>query len=223
MAKTKLEDLGYTLKEDGRIDFTKPPKGKVFVPIPVDEHYLELADVDSRFLTNYKFSATWKKVQMHLVDEKDAEIVREYIESYKAENKRRERSLRCKICSPITGKRITCPETNRCHSEDCPMKRGEPIDRESQVDINKAEELIPELENLEDEVVEKLTWKGFKETLPPELMKFAQMKEEACDREEILIRFNKRTDQTSWFYNKQKRLRDLWEEYNKTHSSDRNR
>ena len=215
MARTKLEDLGYTLKENGKIDFTKPPKGKIFVPIPVDDHYLELVDVDSRFLTNYKFSATWKKVQMHLVDEKDADIVKEYIESYRAENKRWERHQRCKICSPITGKKITCPDTNKCSSDDCPMKRGEWVERETPVDVNEAGELIPAFGNLEDDVVEKLTWNGFKETLTPELKKLAEMKEIACNRDEILLDFNKRTDQTSWFYNKQNRLHDLWEEYNK--------
>ena len=37
MAQTELEKLGITVKKNGKIDFDKPPKGKIYVPFLTSE------------------------------------------------------------------------------------------------------------------------------------------------------------------------------------------
>ena len=43
MARKELENWGFTVKDDGKIDFNNPPKGKAFIPIPtVSQHHYSL-------------------------------------------------------------------------------------------------------------------------------------------------------------------------------------
>ena len=97
MAQTKLEELGFTLKANGKVDFTNPPKGKKFVPLQVDEEYIKLKEIDTRFVSRkHKFSATSTTVVMEVVDEEtEGAGADAYIAFEKAEAKREERKNRC--------------------------------------------------------------------------------------------------------------------------------
>ena len=124
MAKSKFENPGFNVKPNGKIDFDNPPEGKMFIPVPTNEEDIRLREIDRRFVTMHRFSATTMLVVMELVDADEHESARDYIAAMKAECKERERKKRCKIESPKTGKEICCPESISCYSDECPMRRG---------------------------------------------------------------------------------------------------
>ena len=125
MAQTKglswqeLEDLGYTIITNKagqkRINYNEPPEGKVFVPVETNEDDIELRNVDRRFVTEHKFSATRKPVVMEVMDKDEAEAAKAYIAAEKNACKREERANRCRIINPKTRRKIMCPESNRCY------------------------------------------------------------------------------------------------------------
>ena len=103
MTRKELEKLGFTVKDDGKIDFNNPPEGKMFVPIPTSEEDIKLRKIDRRFVTMHRFSATTTLAVMELIDEEEADKAKAYTAEIKCEYKREERKRRCKIISTITG------------------------------------------------------------------------------------------------------------------------
>ena len=120
MTRRQLEELGFTVKANGRIDFNKPPKGKIFVPVPTDEEDIRDRNIDRSFVVHNRFSATKVPCIMELADESEAECVKAYIADMKAECRKKEREARCRLISPRSGREIMCPESVSCYSEDCP-------------------------------------------------------------------------------------------------------
>ena len=94
-----------------RIDFSNPPAGKRYCPMPINREQIVEWDLDPRYVVTHKFSNTPRLCYMVLCDEK---IAREYIQAEKTDCKKRERENRCIITSPITGKPICCPDSNSC-------------------------------------------------------------------------------------------------------------
>ena len=222
MTRTNLTELGITVKEDGRIDFSKPPKGKRFMAIPVEKEDLELMDVDRRFVVMHKFSATKKLAVMELIDENDAAAVDEFITNIKTECKQEERKSRCKICSPKTGRVIYCPESIKCNSEDCPRRLGVQAEAEWQVDFDEMEEKIKESVYMTDPTADaamtNLMWSSFQEKLrkeEPQLADILSWNAYGYTRDEILLKLKRKVTDKSWYYYQWSRIRKLWEEYNR--------
>lgn len=94
-----------------RIDFSNPPAGKRYCPMPINREQIVEWDLDPRYVVTHKFSNTPRLCYMVLCDEK---IAREYIQAEKTDCKKRERENRCIITSPITGKPICCPDSKSC-------------------------------------------------------------------------------------------------------------
>lgn len=97
--------------DNNRIDFSNPPAGKRYCPMPINREQIIEWDLDPRYVVTHKFSNTPRLCYMVLCDE---EFAREYIQAEKTECKRRERETRCIIPSPITGKPICCPDSKSC-------------------------------------------------------------------------------------------------------------
>lgn len=223
MAQTRKGYEGFTFKDDGRIDFSKPPKGKRFVPVMTNDNDIKELEIDRKFVTYHKFSATTMKVEMVLVDEKDAEAADAYIKDIKEEIRREERKNRCKIISPKTGKEIYCPESCHCTSDDCPMKQGlaagpdvpESLDTEDMAE--KVKSCSWSYDPTADKAMANIMWDGFKDKLRrtvPVLADIIEMDEYGYRVEEILQKLGKREDETSWYYYQWKRIRNKWKEYN---------
>lgn len=221
MTQTKLEKLGFTIKANGRIDFSNPPEGKRFVPVPTDEEDIKLRGIDRRFVTKYnKFSGTSMLVVMELIDEKEYESARAYIAEIKAECKKRERKNRCRIRSPKTGKEICCPECISCYSDECPLKKGmvTSTDRDASLDdmAETVRSSICSMDPTAEEAVCNADWGHFKEKLrgeEPVLADIIEWNEYGYNREEILKKLGKRESEKSWYYYQWKRIRDRWEKY----------
>lgn len=93
------------------IDFSNPPEGKCYCPMPINREQIVEWGLDPRYVVTHKFSSTPKLCYMVLCDEK---IAREYVQAEKTDCKKRERDYRCIITSPITGKPICCPDSKSC-------------------------------------------------------------------------------------------------------------
>lgn len=93
------------------IDFSNPPTGKRYCPMPISREQIIEWDLDPRYVVTHKFSSTPRLSYMVLCDE---EFAKEYIQSEKTACKKRERENRCIIPSPITGKPICCPDSRSC-------------------------------------------------------------------------------------------------------------
>ena len=105
-----------------KIDFSNPPAGKIYVPIPTNKEDIELNGIDKCYLKMHTFSATKMLCKMELVDEADAPAAKAYIEDIKTECKRKERQRRCMVESPKTKKKIVCPDGCKCGTDSCPRK-----------------------------------------------------------------------------------------------------
>ena len=123
MAQSKQANSEFSIKANGRIDFEKPPKGKIFVPVPTDEEDIRLRGIDRRFVTRHKFSATTMQVVMELVDVADETGANAFVSAVKRECKNEERDSRCQIKSPKTGAWICCPDCISCYGEDRKKKQ----------------------------------------------------------------------------------------------------
>lgn len=220
MTRKELEELGFTVKENGRIDFGKPPKGKMFMPVPTDEDDIRMRGIDRRFVTMHRFSATTMQVVMELVDEESYERARDFIAGVKAECKEKERRNRCKIISPKTGKEISCPECISCYSDECPVRRGMEVRTDKFSSLDDMAELVKSsvctLDPTADEAVANADWNRFKEKLrseEPVLVKIIEWDEYGYDRDEILVKLDRKKSEKSWYYYQWKRIRDRWEKY----------
>ena len=118
MARKELENLGFTIKDNGKVDFKNPPNGKKFVPIPTDEEDIKLRGIDRRFVTMHRFSATPVLVVMELIDDEENAGTKAYLTAKNTEYKEYERENRCTIRSPRTGREIRCPESISCYSNE---------------------------------------------------------------------------------------------------------
>lgn len=223
MTRKELEALGFTVKENGRIDFAKPPKGKLFVPVPTDEDDIRDSQISRDFITYHKFSATTMQVKMMVVDESEAEKAKAYVAAIKSKCKKDERKKRCRITSPKTGKKIMCPECISCYSDECPKKKGQKVYEESDVvslDFMSEKEMYqafpedPAYGSVEAEMDKEIFRKKLKKD-NPKLARVLQMLEEGRTRDDILEAFQKRKDQTSWFYSQTKSIEKLWQEFSK--------
>ena len=197
----ELEDLGYTIITNKagqkRINYNEPPEGKVFVPVETNEDDIELRNVDRRFVTEHKFSATRKSVVMEVMDKGKAEAAKAYIAAEKKACKREERANRCRIISPKTGREIMCPESNRCYNDTCPKKRGITVIEKSQVlsldwmtdeDENRgfSDSAFDKIE--EDDAVDSL--KEFLKKEKPDLAKLISMIRSGCGEDEVIQALN---------------------------------
>ncbi len=218
MAQTNIGGIEYTVKDSGKIDFSKPPAGKRFVPIPVSEEYIRDRGIDRRFVTQHRFSATRMLVVMELVDEEDSKAADAYIADIKAECQKEERKNRCKIKSPRTGREICCPQSISCFSDDCPMKQGAAAGPDRTECLDDMAEIVKSIRSVEDEAVTKIMWEKFKAMLrrdTPVLASIVEMDEYGYSASEIMERLGEGRKETSWYYYQWKRIRNRWREFNK--------
>ena len=209
MAQTKglsweqLEAKGFTIITDNatgrkRIDFTRPPKGKKFVPRPTDENDIKLKGTDRRFVTgNHRFSATRVTVEMELVDEEtEGAGADAYVAMEKAEAKREERKRRCRYKNPRTGKETYCPDSISCYGDKCPKKQGIEV---FQYEFTCYEDLAETVRSCScsddpvgDEAVNKVMWEEFKTSLrekTPVLAEIIEWDEYGYRSDEIILKF----------------------------------
>ena len=223
MATKKIGNLEFTVKANGRIDYDKPPKGKVFVPVPTDEENIKLRGIDRRFVTRHKFSATTELVVMELIDEVDEGGAKAFIAEIKRGYKNEERKNRCQIKSLKTGAWICCPDCISCYGDKCAKKKGQEVrsGRPDSLDIPGMAETIKSSiysdDPTADEAIVNHMWETFLEKLRKEdrdLAKIAQWDEEGYNAKEILKALRKTEKYLSWFYRQKEKIRDRWIEYN---------
>ena len=217
MAQTTINGFVFTIRDNGKVDFSKPPAGKKFVPVPADEDYIRLKGIDRRFVTTHKFSATRMLVVMELVDEEEAAGAAAYIADIKAECQREERKNRCKIRSPKTGREIYCPAGISCYSENCPMRLGLEAEPDRPECLDDMAETVKSGSSVEDEVIAKIMWDDFRKLLRkevPVLADILEWDEYGFTAAEIMKKLGRRTDETSWYYYQWKRIRKRWMKYN---------
>lgn len=232
MAETKgltweeLEALGFTIvtdkKGNKRIDFTKPPVGRKFVPLPTDDDYIDLKGIDRRFVSRkHKFSATTTTVVMELVDEEtEGAGADAYIAMEKAEAKKAERQERCVYVNPETGNETYCPDCISCYGEDCPKKKGIQVYKRDLTCIDDMSEIIKSCtcsdDPVADQVMADVMWSDFKKILrreTPSLADIIEWDEYGYRAEEIMQMCGKQKKDTSWYYYQWKRIRDRWKKY----------
>ena len=157
---------------------------------------------------------------MVLVDEADAPAANAYIQDIKAECKRDERKRRCIIESPKTGKRIRCPEANKCGTKSCPHK-----DRDTMEDVETAAPLSYE-KWIEDDgyelegdgdiaksVISDITVEMFMQMLArknPALEQMTRMLMDGADTEKVMAALGIKK---SRFYEMRKAVQKLHKEY----------
>lgn len=223
MTKKKIGNQEYSVKENGKIDFERPPKGKVFVPVPTDEEDIRRRGIDRRFVTRHKFSATTLMVVMELVDEEYADKVKAYIAAVKCDCKREERKVRCRIQSPKTGKMISCPDSISCYSGKCPKEQGIQVEegRPISLDIDGMEETVKSCvytnDPTADEAITNCMWDSFVEKLNKEnhiLAFIAEADAKGYGAIEILNMLGKTETEKSWFYRQKEKIRNRWIKYN---------
>ena len=140
--------------QDNRVDFSNPPEGYLYCMIPIDEEFLELEpDLDPDYITVRFIGSRRQLVYMQLWTEREA---REYNQSYKNEIHAEDRSRRCMVTSPKTGKLIRCPDDRSCVG--CPFNDAMKQDRASCLSLDQMQEAGIETEshgNVEDEIIAK--------------------------------------------------------------------
>lgn len=220
MAKNNFEKLGYTVRDNGRIDFSCPPKGKKFVPVPTDEEDIRRRGVDRGFVTWHRFSGTTKLVIMETIDEAETVGAEAYVAMEKAECKKEERKKRCTIKSPKTGKEIACPDSISCYSDLCPKKLGAVVYEDGDVSYEDIAETVKSSVVTEDptadEAITNVMWEGFRDQLRtevPVLADIIEWDEFGYTRDEIMRKLNKDVGKTSWYYSQWDRIKDRWRKY----------
>ena len=140
--------------QDNRVDFSNPPEGYLYCMIPIDEEFLELEpDLDPDYITVRFIGSRRQLVYMQLWTEREA---REYNQSFKNEIHAEDRSRRCMVTSPKTGKMIRCPDDRSCVG--CPFNDAMKQERSSSLSLDQMQEAGIETEahgNVEDEVIGK--------------------------------------------------------------------
>ena len=140
--------------QDNRVDFSNPPEGYLYCMIPIDEEFLELEpDLDPDYITVRFIGSRRQLVYMQLWTEREA---KEYNQSYKNEIHAEDRSRRCMVTSPKTGKLIRCPDDRSCVG--CPFNDAMKQERASCLSLDQMQEAGIETEshgNVEDEIIAK--------------------------------------------------------------------
>ena len=220
MTRRQLEELGFTVKENGRIDFKKPPVGKIFVPLPMNEEDIRERHIDRSYVVNNRFSATKVLCVMELADESEAEGAKAYIADMKAEYKKKEREARCRLISPRSGREIMCPESISCYSEDCPKKMGVQVWTNTPASLEDMAETVKNSVYDDDptanEAMVNVMWEQFKEKLyaeKPDWVRILEMDEYGYSTIEILETLNRKRSDTSWYSYQWKAIRKRWTEY----------
>ena len=219
MARKELENLGFTVKDDGKIDFNNPPEGKMFVPIPTSEEEIKLRKIDRRFVTMHRFSATTTLAVMELIDEEEAEKAKAYTAEIKCEYKREERKRRCKIISTITGQVRLCPDCISCYGDECPKKHGMVVEEGGPAPFEELAEFVKSSvytdDPTADEAVVNVMWDSFKRNLRTEdesFVKLIELNEQGFVAKEIMERLGK---SKTWYYDSWKEIHKRWINYNK--------
>ena len=136
------------------VDFSNPPEGYLYCMIPIDEEFLELEpDLDPDYITVRFIGSRRQLVYMQLWTEREA---REYNQSFQNEIHAEDRSRRCMVTSPKTGKLIRCPDDRSCIG--CPFNDAMKQERASCLSLDQMQEAEIETEahdNVEDEVIGK--------------------------------------------------------------------
>ena len=207
-----------TCKSNGRIDFSKPPVGKVYVPIETNEEDIQLSGIDRKYVTRHTYSATTKTVKMVLVDEEYANCGKSYVASIKGDCKKKERRERCRIVSPKTGREIACPYS--CYSEECPRKLGLKVKSGREDSIEQMIEEInfevqsPGSDPTSDAAITGVMRDQFKSLLrkeDPVLATIFEMNDYGYNSDEIMEHLNMAS---STFYYQLKRIRNRWKKFN---------
>ena len=200
-----------TRQSKDKVDFSNPPAGKIYIPIPTNEEDIKLSGIDRRFVTTHVFSATRTLVKMVLIDEADAPAADAYIQDIKTECKRSERQSRCMIESPKTGKKIRCPGSCRCGTDSCPRKDGEktaPLSYERWIEDAGSEPAAAD--NVSDTVIADITTEMFMKTLTPILEQMTRMLLAGEEPETIMVALGIKK---SRFYEMRKLLQKLYKDY----------
>ena len=220
MGKSNLEELGYTVKENGRVDFSRPPKGRRFVPVPTSEEDIRCRGVDRRFVTRHRFSGTGKLVVMETVDEAEAAGADAYVAMEKADCKKEERKSRCTVVSPKTGKEIACPDCISCYGDKCPKKLGTVVYEDGDISYENVAETVKSSvatdDPTADAAVTNVMWESFREKLRreiPVLADIIEWDEFGYTRNEIMKKLHKDIRKTSWYYSQWDRIRKRWHAY----------
>ena len=219
MARKELENLGFTIKDNGKVDFTKPPKGKKFVPIPTDEEDIKLRGIDRRFVTMHRFSATPILVVMELIDDEETDKAKVYTAEMKYECKREERKRRCKIISAITGQVRLCPDCISCYSDECPKKHGMAVEEGGPAPFEELAEFVKSSvytdDPTSDEAIVNVMWDSFKRNLKTKdelFVKLIELNEQGFAAKEIMEQLG---ISKTWYYDSWKEIHKRWINYNK--------
>ena len=219
MARKELENLGFTIKDNGKVDFKNPPKGKKFVPIPTDEEDIKLRGIDRRFVTMHRFSSTTTLTVMELIDEEEADKAKAYTAEIKCECKREERKRRCKIISTITGQVRLCPDYISCYGDECPKKLGLVVEEGGPASFEELSEYVKSSiytdDPTADEAVANVMWESFKRKLGTEketFVKLIELSEQGYVAKEVMERLGR---SKTWYYESWKEIYKLWIKYNK--------
>lgn len=219
MAQSKQANSEFSIKANGRIDFEKPPKGKIFVPVPTNEEDIRLRGVDRRFVTFHKYSGTTMRVVMELVDQEDEAGAKAFVSEVKRECKNAERDSRCKIKSPKTGAWICCPDCISCYGEDCPKQQGMAVEEGGLVSFEDLAETVKSsaynVDPTADEAIVNVMWDEFKRKLSDEeesFVKLIELNEQGFVAKEIMQMLGK---SKTWYYDSWKMIHKRWIDYNK--------
>lgn len=220
MTRRQLTELGFTVKENGRIDFKKPPMGKIFVPLPTDEEDIRNRHIDRSFIVNNRFSATKVPCIMELADESEKEGAKAYIADMKAEFKKKERDVRCRLISPRSEREIMCPESISCYSENCPKKMGVQVWTNTPASLEDMAETVKnsvyDNDPTANEAIINVMWEKFKERLyveKAEWVMILEMDECGYSTGEILKALNRKKTDTSWYSYQWKAIRKNWSDF----------
>lgn len=220
MTRRQLEEQGFTVKENGRIDFKKSPIGKIFVPLPMNEEDIRDRHIDRSFVVYNRFSATRVQCIMELADESESEGARAYIADMKAKYKKKEREARCRLISPRSDREIMCPESVSCYSEDCPKKMGVQVWTNTPTSL---EDMAGTVKNsvydddpTANEAMVNVMWEQFKEKLykeKPDWVRILEMDEYGYSTIEILEMLNRKKSDRSWYSYQWNAIRKRWSDY----------
>lgn len=214
-----MTNKNVTYKPNGRIDFSAPPAGKVYVPIETNLEDIQLTSIDRKYVTRHKYGATSKQVKMVLIDESQASNAKSYVNAVKAEYREKENLERCRITSPKTGKEIMCRFS--CYSEECPKKLGLKVKSGKADSVEDLMEKIqfeiqsPGYDPTADAAISRVMRDEFKTLLQkedPVLATIFEMNNIGYSKDEIMEHFHM---STSTFYYQLKRIRNRWRNSNK--------
>ena len=139
--------------QDNRVDFSNPPEGYRYVPVIIEQEMIREWGLDPRFITMRFIGGRKHLVFMELWTEAEAKW---YTQELKNEQHQEDRSRRCMVTSPKTGKLIRCPDDRSCVG--CPFNDAMKQERASCLSLDQMQEAEIETEahdNVEDDVIAK--------------------------------------------------------------------